>query len=303
MNNLTEPLLPLWRSLLFVPANNERFVLSSIKRYADAIVLDLEDSVPDAEKMIARQQIPSHLDRLADNSNASDVIVRVNHDLMNLVADLNVSVQQGVSALMLSKTMGADHVHLVDESLATLEIQRQIPVGTIKLIAMIESIDSLGKIDEIAQSSTRLVGLAIGTEDLALDGGFEPTSDNLNLSAQMIVYAARRAKLNAYGFPGSIANYSDAASYIDLQVQAKSMGFNGALCIHPNQVKHVNAVYTVTNEELLTAKEIVAAYNKGVNQNLGAVAHCGKMIDAPVVNKALRLIERFNKQNKQAHEI
>lgn len=297
MRNFTDALLPLWRSLLFVPANNEKFVLSAIRRNADAIILDLEDSVPDTEKNMARQQFISHLDKLVGNDNTFDIIVRINHDVMNLAADLQVCVQQQVSALMLSKTMGADHIRLVDQSLATLERQRQIPIGTIKLIAMIESIESLGKVDEIAQSSTRLVALAMGTEDLALDGGFDPTPENLSLPAQMIIYAARRAKLNAYGFPGSIANYSDDKDYSNLQIQAKSMGFNGALCIHPSQVTHVNEAYAITNEEFLKAKEIVFAYEQGINQGLGAVEHDGKMIDAPVVNKAIHLIELAKKQN------
>ena len=281
-----------WRSLLFIPANNEKFIAAAASRGADAIILDLEDSIPYALKVGVRQTLPNHIATLF--AQGVDVVVRINYDMINAVADLDVAVTKSTAAILVPKVLGADHLRLLDDAIGLLESQRNIPQGSIKLIALIETITAMESAAVIAQSTPRLIGLALGTEDLSLDGGFEPTSDNLTLPAQKLIYAARMANVNAYGFPASIADYSDAEKFIQYQQRAKSMGFNGALCIHPVQVKVVNDTYRVSAAERQQAEKIIAAYNEAMSNNRGVVEVDGKMVDAPVVERAKKILSLVN---------
>ena len=190
--------------------------------------------------------------------------------------------------------LGADHLRLLDDAISLLESQRNIPKGSIKLIALIETIAAMESAAVIAQATPRLMGLALGTEDLSLDGGFEPTPDNLILPAQKLIYAARIANVNAYGFPASIADYSDSKVFLQYQQRAKSMGFSGALCIHPIQVKAVNNTYQVSEVEKQQAEKIIAAYNEAMSNNRGVVEVDGKMVDAPVVERAKKILSLVN---------
>lgn len=283
-----KPKLSPWRSLLFMPANVQRFIEMAPKRNADAIILDLEDSVPLAEKSNAREQLKHNVEFLHDQ--AIGVVVRINRDLINAVADLEVAVINGVSAIMIPKVVGSEHICLLDEVVSELELKRDLPPNSIQFIALIESIKSLSVINEIAASSPRLTGLALGTEDLSLDGGFEPISENLMLPAQQLIYAARIANINAYGFPASIADYSDIERFTQYQQKAKSMGFDGALCIHPSQIEPINQTYTPTKQEYEQAEKIVNAFEKALKHKLGAVEVDGKMVDLPVYEKSLRIL-------------
>jgi citrate lyase subunit beta/citryl-CoA lyase len=296
MSIKTHTTLPCWRSLLFIPAHVQRFIGSASKRNADAIILDLEDSVPSEVKPHARQQLAEHIKFL--NGENLDVLVRINRDLINAITDLQVAITPYTKAILIPKVMGAEHICLLDETVSILEHTAGIADGTIKFIAMIETIEGLNNINTIAQSSARMIGLALGTEDLSLDGGFEPIPDNLFYPAQQLIYAARLANISAYGFPGSIADYSDINVFTQYQVKAKSMGFNGALCIHPSQVGPVNHTYTASAEELQQAKRIISAYQDATNNQLGAVELDGKMIDAPVVERAMRLVDLYDKTEK-----
>jgi citrate lyase subunit beta/citryl-CoA lyase len=278
-----------WHSLLFIPADNNKFIASAGTRNADAIILDLEDSIPQSAKPAVREKLQKQIAILHKQS--LDVVIRINYDLINAVADLAVAVGPYTKAIMVPKVIGADYLRLLDETISILEDQRDISLGSIKLIAQIESIEGLEAAKNIAKASPRLIGLAIGTEDLSLDGGFEPTPDNLILPAQKIIYAARLAKISAFGFPGSIADFSDIEQYSALQVQARAMGFNGALCIHPLQVKPINQAYTPSEKEVELAKRIITAYQNALDNNLGAVKVEGKMIDAPVVERALNILK------------
>ncbi|MGH1486741.1 MAG: HpcH/HpaI aldolase/citrate lyase family protein [Cellvibrionaceae bacterium] len=293
MTTITTPLLLDWRSLLFVPAHVQRFIESAPKRGADAIILDLEDSVPSEVKPSARQQLATHLKLLDEQSQA--ILVRINADVINAVADIEVAVTQYTQALILPKVMGAEHIRLLDEAVTTLENMRGIPAGNIRFIAMIETMEGLDNVKAIAQACSRMAGLALGTEDLSLSGGFDATPENLMYPAQQLIYAARLANINAYGFPGSIADYSDMALFTQYQEKAKSMGFNGALCIHPLQVEPVNRTYAISSEELAQAQRIIQAYEEAIEQGRGAVEVDGKMVDAPVVERALKIKQRASR--------
>ena len=289
--------LPPWRSILFVPAHQQRFIAAAHQRGADAIQLDLEDSVPQDSKALARQQLPEVIAQLLQHN--VDVLVRVNRELRDSVLDLESAVIAGVRAITLPKVMGAEHIALIDEVITAIERERSLPLGGIKLIALIETIEGLLNSQAIAGASPRLAALAFGSEDFSLDAGIEPTEKNLFAPCQQLVMAARHAEIAALGFPGSIAEYSQPAALGCLIRNAKAMGFNGTFCIHPKQIEPINQAFSLTETELNQAYKIITAYEEVMATQQGAAVVDGQMVDLPVVMRAREVLARYANQSQR----
>lgn len=279
-----------WRSVLFVPAHLERFIRSAPTRGADAIQLDLEDSVPMAHKAAARHALPGAVAQL--RAAGAQVLVRINREWRAAAADLEAAVQPGVSAISVPKTAGAEHLQLLDESITALEQERQLPAGGIGLIAMVETLAGLRQLRAMARACTRVVGLTLGSEDFSAAAGMSPAPHNLFGPCQQLVFAAREAGIDAYGFPGSIAEYADLERYREQVSQGCDMGFVGAFCIHPRQVAVLNAAFTPDAAAVAEAEAVIAAYGEALARGEGAAALEGRMIDLPVVERARALLAR-----------
>src|SRR5512142_1799101 len=154
--------LPVWRSMLFVPVTARRFVDGAAKRGADAIILDLEDAVAASEKERARTLVPAAA-RIVSRGGA-DVVVRINRPMRMTVRDLEAVIGPGVDAIALPKAESAQHVQLVAEIIDELEAERGMPVGTTKMLAMVETCSAFFRINEVAAASPRLVALNLGAE-------------------------------------------------------------------------------------------------------------------------------------------
>lgn len=282
-----------WRSVLFLPAHVERYVAAAGRSGADALQLDLEDSVPAGQKAEARRALEPAIAALT--ADGIDVLVRINRDLRNAVADLEAAVRAGVKAVSVPKVSGAEHLQLIDELITELETERSLPGGGIGLIAMVETLDGLERVEAMARASPRVIGLTLGSEDFSADAGMEPTAENLFNPGQRLLFAARAAGVQAYGFPGSIAEYGDLVSYRAQTARGRSMGFDGALCIHPKQVAVLNEVFSPADAEIEKARAIVDAYEAARAENRGAATLEGRMIDLPVVRRAQALIARGNR--------
>src|SRR5213596_2049945 len=164
--------LPVWRSLLFVPVTAQRFVDGAARRGADAIILDLEDSVAASEKERARTLVPEAAEIVSRGG--ADVVVRLNRPVRMTVRDLEAVIGPGVQAVALPKAESADHVRLVAEIIDELEVERGLPLGTTKMLAMVETASAFFHIAEIARAHPRLVALNLGAEDFALSAGCCP---------------------------------------------------------------------------------------------------------------------------------
>jgi citrate lyase subunit beta / citryl-CoA lyase len=290
------------RSYLFTPAHESRFTGRAHQRGADAVLLDLEDSVPLAQKARARDMVPGVVAQLSEQlaEQGAQLVIRVNRDLANCVADLQVACRAGVSAIMLPKVSGPDHIRLIDEFLCSCEREAGLEERQIGLIALIETPGALQQVAEIARASPRLTALVIGTEDFSAECGFVPTPENLFAPCQSLILAARAAGIEAIGLPGSIAEVQDIAHYTQTVQRAKSMGFDGVLCIHPKQVAVVNDSFAITKAESDQAQRIVDAYETALAQNRGAIMLEGKMIDAPVVARAQAVLATVCRQKSRA---
>lgn len=280
--------LPHWRSLLYVPAARDKFVARAHERGADAIILDLEDSIAPAEKPAARAALAAAVPAVARNG--ADVTVRINRPMNMAVQDIAAAVQPGVRALICTKIIGPDHVQILAELIAEAEAARGMAPGGTGMVVLVEDAAALLRAEPIARAHPRIIGLGVGGEDLATDLGGEATPDTLDLPKRMGLLAARAAGVLPMGFIGTVAGLSDLDGYRLMLRRSRRLGFACASCVHPSQVAIINEEYGATPDEIARAQRMVAAFDAALARGLGAVEFEGQMIDLPVVERARRLL-------------
>lgn len=281
----------LCRSLLFLPAGNARFLKSALKGSADVILLDLEDAISHSEKDVVRAQVGDAILQVHQAGRAC--AVRVNHGLRLLVKDLEAVVCAELSALIVPKVSSAEYLQLIDETVTELEHERGIPVGYIRLIAQIETAEGVLNLNEIARATPRLAALGIGPEDLAADLGSGVDPDALYYTNMQALIAARAAGIVPLGYIGSITVYKETDLYREWIQRARKLGFEGAFCIHPNQVDILNAEFLPSEEDAKQAEALVEAFEAHTEKGIGAFAFEGRLVDAPVMDRAKRILKRW----------
>ena len=279
-----------WRSMLFVPANSEKFLQSALKRSADAIQLDLEDACPPDLKAVTRTNIGALAKQCADAG--FDVIVRVNRPWRLLVRDLEACVDPNVKALTLPKVPDGSFLRSVAEVLAEVEQEKGLPIGHTQLIAMVEDADGLANMDDIARAHPRLYGMIVGAEDLAVSMRMAVDTDSLYVPNVMAVAACRRAGIVPIGFVGSVADFADREKFKQTVQRAARLGFEGAFCIHPSQIEAANEAFSPDTAAVDRARALVATFEQARAAHQATCTFEGRMVDAPVVAQAQLLIER-----------
>jgi citrate lyase subunit beta / citryl-CoA lyase len=285
--------LPAWRSLLFVPVIREKFVATAHTRGADAIILDLEDSVLEADKDRARKLVPAAAKEVSKSG--ADVVVRINRPWHQAFHDIEASVGSGVAALMCPKVESPEHLGVIVELLDAAEAKCGLRNGHTQLVALIEGADAYFRVREIAKATPRLVAMSLGAEDFALAVAMEPIGETLEMPKQTVIIAARGAGILPLGFMGTVADFGDLEAFRALVRRSRKFGFAGATCVHPSQLTILNEEYGVSAEDLDRANRMVAAYDEAMAKGLGAVTFEGKMIDVPVVERAKAVIRRAEK--------
>jgi citrate lyase subunit beta/citryl-CoA lyase len=289
--------LPVWRSLMYVPVNVEKYVDKAHTRGADVIQLDLEDSVPPSEKERARTLVEKAAARV--KRGGADVIVRINRPLSLTVRDLEHSICPDVNGIAVTKVDSASHVKLLDELVTELEEKRGMTVGHTKFITMIETPEAFGRIDEIPRASDRVVAMNIGGEDFALECDMQPDDDVLLHPKQRMIIAARAAGVMPLGFIGTVAGFGDWDKFRAMVKRSRRFGFDGAGCIHPGQVTIVNEEYSPSEEEVTYAKKIIEMDKEAASSGRGSFAFEGKMIDIPIIVRAQKLLTRHEAITKR----
>ena len=284
--------LPVWRSIMFVPAVSDRFVESALKQPADALQIDLEDSVGPGQKDEARARVPAIADRYA--SLGRDVIVRVNRPWRLLVRDLEAVVRPSVLAISLPKVPDAGFVQSVAEVLDELEMEQGMTLGHTRIIAMVEDAQGMSQLNEIAASHPRMVGLIVGAEDLAVSLQMAVDADGLYVPNVMAIAAARRAGILPLGFVGSVADFKDIEAFRARIVRARGLGFDGAFCVHPSQVPVLNETFAPTEAQLAHARGVVEAFDAQLGSGKAAFSYQGRMVDLPVVEQCRQVLRRID---------
>ena len=280
---------PNWRSLMFVPVLAERFIAKAHTRGADALILDLEDSIIPSKKAEARAAIAAAVPRVSQNG--ADVVVRINRPLELAVPDIEAAVMPGVSALMLPKVMGPEHVRLLAELVTERETQLGMEIGHTRFLVLIETTAALPHLFAIA-AEPRMAGMSVGGEDMATDMGATPSADSMYVFAMHGLAACRAAGILPMGSMGQLAKIDDLDSYRAGLKRGRELGFTTASCIHPAHVPIINEEYGASDAEIDRARRLLAAFEVAKANGEGAVAFEGSMVDLPIVIRAERLLAR-----------
>jgi len=284
MSDATDRTLPVWRSALYVPSNVQKFIDGAHKRGADAIIVDLEDSVPIAERPAARRDLMATCENVSRGG--ADVIVRINRPWRQTMLDLEAAISPRVKALAVTKVDSADHIKLIAEVVSELEAERGMAIGTTQFITMIETPDAWFQMRDIAKADRRIVALTLGGEDFALAMGMLPTAEALMMPKQQLAIAARAAGILPLGFIGTVADYKDLDAFRETVRRSRRLGFRGASVTHPSQISILNEEFSPSADDVASARRIVAAYDEAVAAGRGSISVEGKMIDVPVVLRA-----------------
>lgn len=286
------------RSFLFAPGNHPRRVEKSFTVGADAVILDLEDSVAVAEKEAARKPVAA---ALAANSGPSRAYVRVNAmGTPFCFRDLTEVIGKGLDGVVLPKVESAADLHAIDWLLANLERERGLAVGAIDLIPTLETAAGMSRIERILQArglkpysgNWRVKRVAFGAADFVLDVGITPSGDESELmyARQRIVLASRDARVEA-PLDSPWFKLKDLEGLRRSAAASRRLGFQGRMCIHPEQVPVVNEAYAPSADEVARAERIVAAFRDAEAKGSAAIQVDGHMIDYPVVREAERVLK------------
>jgi len=280
------------RSTLILPVNIPRFVEKAYQRGADAILLDLEDAVPLAEKENARRLVKDSLALAAKGG--AEVGVRINKDPYMFLKDLEASVYPGLDGITLPKAESAEEVRNLESVIEKLERQRGMKPGHVQISILVETPKGLLKAQEIATASPRIESMFIGPEDYCLELGVEPSPDGTEIFYPLsyIVIVCKPVGIRPMGLVGSIAGFRDLEAFERSVSRARQIGCEGASCIHPDQVAVINRAYTPAQEKVEFARRTVEVFEEGLRKGTSSVNLDGKMVDIPVYNRAKLVMTR-----------
>ncbi len=277
------------RSKLFVPASRPELFRKALASEADAISIDLEDSVVENRKEEARIAVRNFLRSDEARATKKVLIVRVNAmDTPHFDADVAAVVQPALVLLNLPKPESADDIQAAVATLARAEAANGVG-APIALLANIETAKALRNAAKIGAAHPRIVGLQLGYADL-----FEPLGiardDAANVHAAMFALRVAAGEAGVFAVDGAFPNVGDPARYRAEAEMARRLGYVGKSCIHPSQIAVANDVFRPTEAEIAHALKVLDAAHRAATEGIGAIVVDGKMIDAPFVRRAEAIV-------------
>lgn len=289
------------RSLMFVPGHNEKLLSSASRSEADVLLLDLEDSVqPDTNKEVARKMIADWVS--SGRLSSYHVFPRVNdRESGHLLKDVHALTIEGVHGFMYPKAKKGEDIYFFDKLLETIEYEKKIPVGTYKIIPLIEMSAAVLNAQEICQASKRVVAIAYGCEDFIsdLEGIHDHEGKSLYVPRAMIALAAR-----ANGVIPIDTVHINVHDLVDLEENlklAKLLGFEGMLVLHPKEIELVHKYFSPSDQDYEDAVDMLRLFEESQQENRGVAVKNGKFIGPPMViaaKKTLRRVELINTKNR-----
>ncbi len=282
----------LFRSLIFVPGNNNRFLEKAKNLPADVVCFDLEDSVPDIQKKKARKLIQNTLKSRSQYSSA--VYVRTNSPLSGLIADdLKEVVRKGIDGIVIPKVNNVKELKKIEKTLILFEKKHKL--RPIEMMPSIESAEGVVNAYQIASISKRVTALVFGIFDLLNDMGIEyrKDSDGAKYSRTKIPVDATAA--GVFAIDGIWQDLKDSKGLRKDCLIGKSLGYGGKSIIHPDQISVTHEIFHPTKPEIEWAQKICNAYIKSSKKGRGALVIEGKMIDEVHYKRAKALLELVKK--------
>jgi citrate lyase subunit beta/citryl-CoA lyase len=278
------------RSFLFAPGNHARRVEKALTLAADAVILDLEDAVAISEKPATREVVVATFGQPRHGR----LYVRVNaYTTEWCFADIVAIARSGLDGIILPKVETPDQLRSVDWLLANLERERSLQVGGIDLIPIIETALGMSNISAIAASGSRTTRLAFGAGDYTLDLGMVWSRDEVELlpARSAVVMASRAAGIEP-PLDTVWADLRDAEGFARSAEHAAALGFQGKMCIHPDQIATTNAAFSPSPQQLSWAGRVVAAFQEAEAKGLASIQLDGQFIDYPIVQRARQVVAR-----------
>ena len=278
------------RSMLFTPGNHLRRMEKTLELPVDAVILDLEDAVAIGEKPAARKTIVEWLQRPRGNRRA---FVRINALTTPFAfGDIEAVVGPGLDGIVQPKVESASDLHTTDYIISHYERERGLAPGSVEIMPILETARGIEKISEIARATKRVKKMCFGGGDFTNDTGTQWVRENplLLWARSQVVIVSRSAELEP-PIDSVFARLEDEAGFIADTREARLMGFQGKMLIHPKQVDTVNATFSPSAQEIAQAREICAAFDEAERNGSSAIVVKGIFVDYPIVYNARKVLE------------
>jgi citrate lyase subunit beta / citryl-CoA lyase len=285
------------RSFLFVPGTRTNLLPKAIATGADAIILDLEDSVPPAQKVEARTLVSAEL----ANSPERLTFLRINNPrLGSLDKDLAALAPHSAQAVMVPKVESPLDIEEIDARLAAHELEAGLEVGVISLLVVIESSKGLRNLFDTISHTTRIRGAALATAEEGdfmcdIGGRWTATGEALTYARGKFVCEARAAKMT-WLVDGAFMQLANEPALECESRLARTHGFNGKVAVHPSQVRSINQIFSPTDAEVDRAQKLIAAFRDAESQGRGAIRFQGMMVDRANVQWAEQILSAARQQ-------
>ncbi|MDD3741316.1 MAG: CoA ester lyase [Bacteroidales bacterium] len=282
----------LMRSLLFIPGHNERLFNSASGSDADVLLLDIEDSVqPQSNKQVARDTIQKWVE--SGKLNKFLIFARINdRESGHLLKDVHQLTIDGITGFMYPKAKCGDDIYFIDKLLETIEYEKNIPIGTYKLIPLIETTAAVLNAQDICKASKRVIAIAFGCEDFITDLQGIHDDEHISLfSPRAIIAMAARAT----GVIPIDTVHIKVHDLEDLEINlklVKKLGFEGMMVLHPKELELVHKYFSPSEQEINDAEEMLTLYNESQQEGKGVALKNGKFIGPPMVGLANSVLEK-----------
>lgn len=292
----------LMRSLMFVPAHNQKLLDSAVRRDADVLLLDIEDSVPYNDKQKARDNIKEFVKR--KDLNGKLLFPRVNdRESGELLKDAYQLTINGIAGFMYPKSIKGEDVYFFGKLLETIEYEKGIPIGTFKIIPLIETTGAVINIKEICSACTRVIAVAFGCEDFITDlqGKHDLEGQSIMMARNLISIGARSC-----GVLPIDTVHIRVHDLKDLErnlIISKNLGFEGMLVLNPKELPLVNKYFSPTQEEISWAEEMVELSEEAKAEGKGVAVKDEKFIGPPMEKMAKNILRKKELISKQKNGI
>ncbi len=281
----------LMRSLMFVPAHNQKLLDSAVRRDADVLLLDIEDSVPYNDKQKARDNIKEFVKR--KDLNGKLLFPRVNdRESGELLKDAYQLSIDGIAGFMYPKSTKGEDVYFFGKLLETIEYEKGLPIGTFKIIPLIETTGAVINIKEICSACTRVIAVAFGCEDFITDlqGKHDLEGQSIMMARNLISIGARSCGVLPIDTVHiRVHDLKDLER--NLQI-SKNLGFEGMLVLNPKELPLVNRYFSPTLEEISWAEEMIELSEKAKAEGKGVAVKDEKFIGPPMVKMAKNILRK-----------
>lgn len=289
----------LFRSLMFVPAHNERLMNSASRSNADVLLLDIEDSVQPVEnKQVARNNILKYI--AEGKFEGKPLYPRINdRESGELLKDVYQLTVPGIEGFVYPKATCGQDIYFIGKLLETVEYEKKLPIGTFKLIPLIETAGAVMNIQEICKACTRVVAVAFGCEDFVTDlqGKHDLEGNSIFTARAMIAMGARAC--GVYPIDTVHIRVHDLEDLEKNLILSKKLGFEGMLVLNPKELPLVHQYYSPSAEEVAWAEEMIALSDAAFAEGKGVAVKDNKFIGPPMLKMARKIVAKSQLVNNK----